>query len=89
MYTTHQEGKEGSLLSKEDSLGEISLSHDLNGNVISRENTLESVTQPSPEFLSQLNRIGELPKQYDDVAVQVRFFLNAVECGSLYTSFSV
>lgn len=71
-FTAHEDIKD-SLSSKENSFGEISLDRDLNGNVLSREDTKESITQPSPEFLNQLNRIGELPKQYDDVAVQVRF----------------
>ncbi|XP_028402511.1 uncharacterized protein LOC114525384 [Dendronephthya gigantea] len=62
--------KEASLSSKENSLSEISLN--LDENMISQEETKDSITnKPSPELLNQLNRIGELPKQYDDVAVQV------------------
>lgn len=68
-----------SLFPKENSLGEISLDQDSNSNVISREDTKDSITQPSPEFLDQLNRIGELPKQYDDVAVQVRLLFCKME----------
>jgi hypothetical protein len=62
------------LTSKENSFDDISLDHNLDNNVLSRENTNDSITEPSPEFLNQLNRIGDLPKQYDDVAVQVRDF---------------
>ena len=68
-----------SLFPKENSLSEIPLDHDLNSNVISREDTKDSITQPSPEFLNKLNRIGELPKQYDDVAVQVRLLFCKME----------
>ena len=68
--TAGEETKES--YSKENSLGEIPLGHDINSNSISREeDTKDTISQPSPEFLNQLNRIGELPKQYDDVAVQV------------------
>lgn len=68
--TAGEETKES--YSKENSLGEIPLGHDINSNSISREeDTEDTISQPSPEFLNQLNRIGELPKQYDDVAVQV------------------
>jgi hypothetical protein len=62
------------LTSKENSFDDISLDHNLDNNDLSRENTNDSITEPSPEFLNQLNRIGDLPKQYDDVAVQVRDF---------------
>ncbi|XP_028417053.1 uncharacterized protein LOC114541315 isoform X2 [Dendronephthya gigantea] len=63
--------KEAPLSSKENSLSEISLN--LDENMISQEETKDAITtdKPSPELLNQLNRIGELPKQYDDVAVQV------------------
>lgn len=66
--------KEALLSSKENSLSEGSLNPD--NDMMSREETKDSITnKPSPELLNQLNRIGELPKQYDDVAVQVSFIL--------------
>ena len=68
------ENMKEALTSKENSFDDISLDHNLDNNVLSRENTNDSITEPSPEFLNQLNRIGDLPKQYDDVAVQVRDF---------------
>ena len=74
-----KEETKDSLFPKENSLSEIPLDHDLNSNVISREDTKDSITQPSPEFLNKLNRIGELPKQYDDVAVQVRLLFCKME----------
>ena len=49
----------GILSIEENSLGEISL------------NTKD---QPSHELITQLNRLGQLPKQCDDVAVQVNMY---------------
>lgn len=39
--------------------------------IMTQDKDKDSTDQPSSQLLNQLNRIGELPKQYDDVVVQV------------------
>ena len=44
----------------------------------SDEISLNTKDQPSHELITQLNRLGQLPKQCDDVAVQVSMYMYVI-----------